>query len=423
MNSLMLHEFHQTLGARFTELSGAEVVNDYGDWLAEHAALHETVGVMDLSFRSRICLTGADRIRFLHGQVTNDIKKLRVSKGCYAAITTAKGKMESDLNIFVLADELLLDFEPGLTEKISERLENFIVADDVQIVDAAPHYGLLSVQGPKAAEVIIAIGLFGWGEHPREPVFTDNQHGSSVASPHPLPARSFDSLKISDVTLGEIYLVNHASLLSFPLPAKRGEGQGEGHSINQASSPRPSPPLSGGGGEIILSRFDLFVPNNSLGAVLDKMIAAAKQIGGRACGWQAFETARIEAGIPRFGSDMDETNLPLECGIESRAVVYNKGCYIGQEVINRIHSVGHVNRELRALRLATDLESLPKKGDKLFHAGKEVGYVTSQVKSPVLGNIALGYVRREANQIGNELMLRTAAGESPAKIIQLPFVK
>ena len=146
--------------------------------------------------------------------------------------------------------------------------------------------------------------------------------------------------------------------------------------------------------------------------------------GGRACGWQAFETARIEAGIPRFGADMDETNIPLECGIESRAVSYNKGCYIGQEVINRIHSVGHVNRELRGLRLADDLESLPQRGDKLFRDGKEVGFVTSAVKSPVLNaNIALGYVRREANQIGNELTLRTTAGESPAKIVELPFVK
>ena len=164
-----------------------------------------------------------------------------------------------------------------------------------------------------------------------------------------------------------------------------------------------------------INGFDLFVPNNSLGAVADKLIAAAKQIGGRAVGWQAFETARIEAGIPRFGADMDETNIPLECGIESRAVTYNKGCYIGQEVINRIHSVGHVNRELRGLRLADDLKTLPQRGDKLFHAGKEVGYVTSAVKSPALNvNIALGYVRREVNQIGNELTLQ-GTGESPAK--------
>jgi folate-binding protein YgfZ len=424
MNPLLLHELHQVLGARFTELSGEEVVNDYGDWLAEHAALRETVGVLDLSFRSRICLTGADRVRFLHGQVTNDIKKLRVGEGCYAAITTAKGKMESDLNIFCLADELLLDFEPGLTEKISARLEKFIVADDVQIVDAAPHYGLLRVQGPKAAEVINALRLLGWGERPREPLAPTTPDGSPGVSPHQLPTKPFDSVKISDATLGEIYLVNHARLISFPLPAKRGEGQGEGNSINQASLPRTSPPMSGGEGEISLSGFDLFIPNNSLGAVADKLIAAAKQIGGRAVGWQAFETARIEAGVPRYGADMDETNIPLECGIEDRAIVYNKGCYIGQEVINRIHSVGHVNKGLRGLRLATDLKTLPQKHDKLFHAGKEIGYVTSAVKSPMLNaNIALGYMRREANQIGNELTLRTAAGESPVKIVELPFVK
>jgi folate-binding protein YgfZ len=410
MNSLMSHEFHQSLGACFGELNGAELVADYGGGLAEHAALRTGAGVIDLSFRSRICLTGADRVRFLHGQVTNDVKRLHTGEGCYAALTTARGKMESDLNIFALADELLLDFEPGLTGKISQRLERFIVADDVQIVDAAPHYGLLSVQGPKAEGVVRMLGLFS-----------------------EIPAKPLALLKISDTTLGEIYLANNPRFLLFPLPAKRGEGQGEGQS--HTSSPRPSPPFHGGEGEIILSGFDLFVPNNSLGAVADKLVAAAKAVGGRACGWTAFETTRIEAGIPRFGADMDETNIPLECGIESRAVSYNKGCYIGQEVINRIHSVGHVTRELRGLRLADDLKTLPQKHDKLFHAGREVGYVTSAVKSPSLNaivsskhpgegaNIALGYVRREANQIGNELMLRTATGESPVKIVELPFVK
>ena len=384
----MLHEFHHGLGARFAELNGAEIVTDYGGWLAEHAALRESAGVIDLSFRSRICLVGNDRVRFLHGQVTNDVKKLRAGEGCYAAITTAKGKMESDLNIFALADELLLDFEPGLTGKISQRLDTFIAADDVQIVAAAPHYGLLSVQGPKAADVINALGLFGWGERPREPLAPLTPDGSPGVSPHQLPAKAFDSLKISDATLGEIYLANQPRLVS-------------------------APGFDG---------FDLFVPNNFLGAVADKLIAAARQIGGRACGWTAFETARIEAGIPRFGEDMDGTNIPLECGIESRAVSYGKGCYIGQEIINRIHSVGHVTRELRGLRLADDLKSLPARGDKLFFNGREIGHVTSAVKSPsVGGNIALGYVRREANQIGNELILLTAAGESPAKIVALPF--
>ncbi|HEX3890330.1 MAG TPA: glycine cleavage T C-terminal barrel domain-containing protein, partial [Verrucomicrobiae bacterium] len=255
----------------------------------------------------------------------------------------------------------------------------------VQIVDAAPHYGLLSVQGSKALEVVSALNLF-----------------------PEIPTQQLGSIKISDATLGEIYIANNPRLdgtqgrAGSPLPAVGAHGV--------------TRPTNFG--------FDLFIPNNSLGAVADKLIFAAKQIGGRAIGWTAFETARIENGIPRFGADMDETNIPLECNIESRAIVYNKGCYIGQEVINRIHSVGHVTRELRGLRLADDLKTLPQKHDKLFHAGKEVGYMTSAVKSPSLkALVALGYVRREANQIGNELTLRTAAGESSVKIVDLPFVK
>ena len=435
MIPLQLHEFHHRLGAQFAELNGAEVVNDYGDWLAEHAALRENAGVLDLSFRGRICLVGKDRVRFLHGQVTNDVKKLPVGSGCYAALVTARGKMESDLNIFCLRDELLLDFEPELTGKISQRLEKFIVADDVQIVDAAPHYGLLSVQGLKAEAVIRAVGLVGWGERlsgrnqakadPREPRAQANPDGSSVVSPHQFPAKPYDSVKISDATLGEIYLMNSPRLDS----SWWGETPS---SLNQKSGLERLSAHSKTNG------FDLFIPNSSLGTVADKLIAAAKQIGGCAAGWQAFETACIEAGIPRFGVDMDETNLPLECGIENRAVSYSKGCYIGQEVINRVHSFGHVTRELRGLRLADPANAglpLPRRGDKLFHNNKEIGYVTSAVKSPSPnapvapkpqsegGNIALGYVRREANQIGTELTLRTAAGERSAKIVELPFVR
>ncbi len=368
MNPLLLHEFHHSLNAQFSESNGAEIVADYGDWMAEYRALREAAGVLDFSFRGRICLLGNDRIRFLHGQITNDVKKLRSGEGTYSALTTAKGKMESDLNIFNLPDELLLDFEPGLTQKVSQRLEKFIVADDVQIVDVAPHYGLLTVQGPKAAQIVSAVGLA-----------IDGITGK---------ARSI--VKISDAMLGDIYLVNQPRLSSGP----RDFG------------------------------FDIFVPNNSLGAVADKLIAAAKNIGGRACGWTAFETARLEAGIPRFGVDMDETNLPMECGIEKSAMSFNKGCYIGQEVLNRVHTIGHVNKELRGLRLADDLKTLPQKGDKVFHNGKEIGYVTSAVKSPALNaHIALGYVRREANQIGTELALRTADGERAATIVELPFVK
>ncbi len=362
MSSLSLHEFHHGLGARFVEVNGAEVVAGYGDALGEHTALRETAGVLDLSFRGRLCVTGADRQTFLHGQVTNDVKALQPATGCYAALITAKGKMQSDLNIWCLADELLLDFEPGLSKAVAQRLDKYIIAADVQIVDAAPDYGLLSVQGPKAEAVVRLLAL-----------------------PWEISAKPASFTTATDATLGQLYLMQQ---------------------------PRTS-----------AAGFDVFVPTAALGAVADKLIAAAKSLGGRACGWDALELARIEAGIPRYGADMDENNLPPEAGLDARAISYTKGCYIGQEVLARIRTYGQVAKALRGLRLADDLKTLPTKGDKLFKAGKEIGFITSAVYSPTFQtNLALGYVRREANQIGTALTLRTVEdGESNAKIVELPF--
>src|SRR5258706_661826 len=361
MATLALHEFHHTLGARFSSLNDAEIVENYGDALAEHTALGEHAGLLDLSFRSRFCLTGADRARFLHCQVTNDVQRLAVGEGCYAALITAKGRIQSDLNIYRLQDELLLDFEPGLTQVISERLEKYVIADDVQVVDVAPHYGLLSVQGHKAASALSGAGITG-----------------------ETPAKAFNLIRITDPALGEIYLMNQPRLGT--------------------------------------SGFDLFVPLAGMSAMAERLLAAAKAIGGRFCGWEAFEMARIEAGIPRFGVGMDESNIALEARLENRANSFRKGGYIGQEVISRIKTYGQVAKALRGLRLADDLRSLPVKGDKLFHAGKEVGYVTSALASPALkANVALAYVRKEANELGSQLRLRTKDGESSARIVKTPF--
>jgi len=360
MKNLVLQKFHDGLGALFTEVNGYEVVEHYGDALAELAALRGAAGVLDLSFRSRLCVLGADRQKFLNGQVTNNVKDLKVGEGCYAALVNAKGKMQSDLNVYLLENEVLLDFEPGYSAAVAQRLEKFIIADDVQVADVAPQYGLLSVQGPRAGDVISQL----W-----------------PGAAQPAQARQFISRK--DSAAGELYLMNLARVDS--------------------------------------SGFDLLVPAAALGAIADQLVTATETVGGRACGWQALEAARIEAGIPRFGVDMDESNLPPEAGIEDRAVSYSKGCYIGQEVIARIRTYGQVARSLRALRLADSIKELPRRGDKLFWGGKEVGSITSALASPTFNcNIALAYVRREHNEIGAELTLRTAEGESTARIVKLP---
>jgi len=351
MAALPLHEFHQVAGAVFGEVNGQEAVAHYGDWLAEYKALREGAGVLDLSFRGRLCLLGADAQRFLNGQVTNNVKDLQIGEGCYAALVSAKGRLQSDLNIYRLENEMLLDFEPGFSELVSQRLEKFVIAEDVQIIDVSAQYGLLGLRGPKVAEVV------------------------AVLSPRlTVPSKTMGWTKFEDAALGEIYVT-----------------------------------LARGG-------LDLFVP-----AAAMKDIASRLQVKGRLCGWQALETARIEDGQPRFGADMDETNLAPEA-LDTRAISYSKGCYIGQEVIARVRTYGQVARSLRGLRLSGDSLQAPAKGTKLFLGDKEVGSITSAVWSPALrGVIALGYVRREANQIGTELEAQVSNGRIPARITELPF--
>jgi folate-binding protein YgfZ len=363
MSSLPLREFHESLAATFTTVNGAEAVAHYGQPLVEYRALHETAGVLDLSFRGRLCLIGNDRHPFLNGQVTNNVKDLPANQGVYAAIVSAKGKMQADAYIYNLGEELLLDLEPGLGSTVTTRLEKYIIADDVQVVDAAPHYGLLSVQGPQAATVVNALEL-----------------GAT------LPTKELALVAINHAMLGQLYVMN----------------------ISRTGT----------------VGYDLYVPVAALGAVLDKLITSAKAVGGGIAGWDALELARIEAGIPRFGKDMDETNLPPEAGIEKRAISYTKGCYIGQEIIARIRTYGQVAKALRGLKLPDDLPQLPEPGTKLYQGEREAGYVTSAVWSPVLrGNIALGYVRREANQVGTELRMRMQAGDYKVDVVNLPFSK
>jgi len=361
MGSLLLHDFHQTAAAHFLDLNGQEAVAHYGDPLAEHSALYESAGIIDLSFRSRLCVLGADRVKFLNGQVTNNVKDLRTSEGCYAALVSAKGKIQSDLHIFMLENEILLDFEPGLTETVRQRLEKYVIAEDVQVADVSALYGLWSVQGPAAAALLKKLPWI-----------------------HAIPEKPYALAKFDDAAVGEIYVMNHARTIS--------------------------------------AGYDLFVPSQSMPAVAAQLLAAAKESSGRLCGWQALETARIEAGIPRFGVDMDETNLAPET-LGAYAISYSKGCYIGQEVIARVRTYGQVAKALRGLRLPDDLPALPNKGDKLFLGEKEAGHITSAVRSPRLkANIALGYIRREANQTGGELLLQMPPNKVPVKIVDLPFI-
>ncbi len=357
---LELREHHRLHGATFTQDHPCEDVLHYGDWQAEHACLKQTCGLLDLGCRGRICVVGADRVKFLHGQVTNDVAGLKDGEGCYAFLVNAKARIQSDLNIYRLENELLLDFEPGLTEAVMQRLDQYLIADDVQLVDAAPHYSLLSVQGPKSATAMEKLSWLG-----------------SL----PLKARQMQVATVDG--LGEIYVARLARTGS--------EG------------------------------FDLFVPVGALETVWNQVAAAVAGAGGRPCGWQALETARVEAGIPRYGQDMTDANLAPETALGEMAIHYKKGCYIGQEIIARVRTYGQAARELRRLIFPPEMKMPVKSAQVLLHVGKEAGHVTSCVWSPAMGCcVGLGYVRKEWHQPGQKLDMQIAGDVFVVEVALLP---
>jgi len=350
-------DFHSSKGARFTELNGTEIIANYGKVRSEYGALTERVGLLDFSSRGRLCLTGGDRIRFLHGQVTNDIKALQTGSGCYAAIVNAKGRMEADASVYCLADELLLDLEPSLGPAVATRLDKFIVADDVQVIDVSTAYGLITVLGPAGTLCLSHLKLL------------------TIA-----PGTELQIVKSNDPEFSEVYVSRNSRLRT--------------------------------------AGYDLFVPANAFETLWTRIEEVVHELGGQPVGFEAFEIARIEAGMPRFGADMDSTTFPQEAGIETRAVSYSKGCYIGQEVLNRIHTMGHVNRVL--YRLDFDPTVAPQRGDKLFHDGKEVGQLTSVARSLKADRfVGLGYLRKAARQEGAEIIINTASGEAKAIVAGL----
>ena len=162
---------------------------------------------------------------------------------------------------------------------------------------------------------------------------------------------------------------------------------------------------------------EFIAPESALAGLASRLLETATARGGMAVGTRALDVAHVEWGVPRYGIDVDESNLPQETGLERRAISFDKGCYMGQEVVARIHFRGHVNRLLRGLVFT---EALPTPGAVLSAGKKRVGAVTSAVHSPELGAIGLGYVRREVEP-GATLVWADAAAEGEATVKELPF--
>jgi folate-binding protein YgfZ len=289
---------------------------------------------IDRSSHGRLVVSGNDRASYLHGLLTNDITSLRAGTGCYSAYLTPQGRMISDLWVYELGDLILLNLPSVATkDTVLAKLDQFIFSEDIQLGDVTSSFAQIAVVGPDAARVVSRL----LGE--------DDERLTS--------------------------LPEHGCL--------RGSIDGDAAIVTRVTD-------TGEPG------FDLYVEPRRL----ESLRQALETQHVEAADADTVEILRVEAGIPLFHRDMTEETIPLEAGIEPRAISMSKGCYVGQEVIIRVLHRGHGRVAKKLVGLALDGEVVPAIGTSVTSGGEAIGRVTSAVSSIALGRpIALAYVQRD----------------------------
>ena len=334
--------------------------------LDQYHALRRSAGILDRSARGRLLLTGADRRGYLQGLLSNDIDALVPGSGCYATYLTAQGRMIADMRVFETGEAVLVDLDGTTAQAVADRWSQFIFSEDVQVQNISASTAQIGVYGPRAADALVA--AFNDGPPPGEPL-PDARH-----------------------------------LRSLPVYANTRWGFHGGPVSVLVSD------------DIGVMGFDVIVPVKDK----DEVSTLLHGAGAIDAGMDAAEICRIEGGRPLFHTDMDEDTIPLEAGIEDRAISLTKGCYVGQEIIIRVLHRGHGRVARKLVGVALDPGgAAPSRGDRIMSGGRDVGSITSAVESPALGRpIALGYAHRDFVQPGTALEI---AGV-PASIAALPFV-
>ncbi len=348
-----LTDLHKRNRAVFVEQDGWLLPDHFGDPAGEYRSVVKSTGLFDLANHAMLQFSGDDRLSYLQGMLSNDLKPLNMFDGQQATILTQQGKVVADVRVLCSLNSFYLDFWAPLKEKILTHLQRYLVADDVEIHDPNEQWKMLSLQGPSAVKLL--------GE-----VFTGGE----------LPSRA-----------------NQHGMVQF-----------DGAPICVVNADR-----SGVGG------FDLIVQNERLETLAQRLT----ELGAAWVGARAQNILRIEAGIPRYGVDFSEDNLLLEVGLD-HSYSYTKGCYLGQEVVERIRSRGHVNRKLCGLLLEGNIPA--DASDPIIAGGNEVGKITSSVASFALSRpIALGYLNRRFWEPGSKLTVRHQNLEIEADVAALPF--
>src|SRR5688500_4160094 len=312
----------------------------------QYNAAHNSAVIIDRSSYGTVAMTGNDRASFLHALLTNDIDRLPVGRGVYAAYLTPQGRMIADMRVVETGNRMLLNVAREVAAPLAKRFDDLIFSEDVHARDATNELAIIGVHGPSSARMI------------------QQATGTSVAD----VADQYDNVTTEWMTV------------------VRDDGLG-------------------------VAGYDVYVPAGDAAATRARLVEA----GGVIASDDTAETLRIEAGRPRFGVDMDTDTIPLEAGLEDRAISFTKGCYVGQEVIIRVMHRGHGRVARRLVMIVLPGGSVPARGDKIHLGDRVAGALTSATASPKLGSpLALGYVQRDHAAAGTEL---TVTG-SEARVYQ-----
>jgi folate-binding protein YgfZ len=333
-----------------------------------YRALAECVGLLGGEDRSLLEVTGERPREIFDGLVTNRVRDLEPGRAVYAFMLTAKGRPVAEMRILARAeDRLWLDLPRACREGAEEHLGRYL-PPRLARVRPLENRSRVSLVGPASTGVL-------------EDLLAESLPG--------VPSRPAAGLEPLQALLA---------------PAE-GESDGALVAVGRERIEGPG--------------FDLYLPGAKRPALLDAVVDAVERAGGAAVEDEVRQVWRVERGVPEYGAEIDEDVLPQETGQEDRAVDFEKGCYTGQEVVARIHFRGKVNRHLRGLRLPGDLDRLPAPGSELFADGRSRGHVTTAVRSPALGPIALGYVRRELAP--GDALARAPEATRDVEVVDVPF--
>jgi glycine cleavage system T protein (aminomethyltransferase) len=354
-----LFEREEQQGALFDVLHGWEMPRVFSDATQEHEAVRNAAGLIDLTNLGALTISGGEAIQFLNGLVTNDVKTLDTGRWMRAAFLTGHGKVRALCLVLKLDGSFLIVNDAQTHKKVFDYVFPFSYAGDFQVADTSDSHRVLTIQGPSAQMVM------------KEVAFE--------------PIASLEESHWTETTIAGCRVI-----------VLRNSRTGE-------------------------IGYDILAPNERLSDIWDFILLKGEFHSLKAVGFEALDSLRLEAGIPVYGIDVDESNMFLEVGLDD-AVSFTKGCYTGQEAVAMATYRGHVSKRLTGLMLEGD--RIPAVGDSVLSESREIGKITSALRSATLNHvIALAYLKFGHFEPDNRIAVLDAEREIEGVTTKLPFYK